>query len=268
MSTFIAGPLRSSVPATTPSESAESALFRFLHSLPVIGRVFARLSNWQYHWRNHPTQHLRRALGKCRDLFVVEIGSNDGKSGDPLYPLIRSHRSLQVLYIEPVPFLFERLKRNFQGDPRFRFEQVAIAEEKRTMPFYHVAESTRREMPALPDFVDQLGSFFRANLERHLPGTLDRFIVEVPVEAMPLSMVLERQRVERIDALLIDTEGYDWRVLRQLDLGKYQPRVIFIEHKHLSVEDKAAVRTFLGDYEIMDLGHDYLCRRRAPRPAV
>jgi FkbM family methyltransferase len=168
-----------------------------------------------------------------------------------------------VLFIEPVPFLFERLKANFEGDPRFRFEQVAIAEEKRVMPFYHCAESARREVPVLPEFFEQLGSFYRANLEKHLSGELDRYIVEVPIEALPLAAVLARQNVERLDVLVIDTEGYDWQVLRQLDFGKYQPRVIYIEHKHLSAEDRAAMREFLRDYDILDLGCDFLCTRRA-----
>ena len=237
--------------------------YKFLHSLPVIGRWFARFSNWQYHYRNHPTQHLRRALGNSRDLFIVEIGSNDGKSSDPLYPLIRRNRTWNVLFIEPVPFLFERLKANFPDDPRFRFEQVAIAEEKRVMPFYHCAEQARREMPVLPEFFEQLGSFYRGNLEKHLSGELDRYIVEVPIEALPLDAVLKRQKVERLDVLLIDTEGYDWQVLRQLDFGKYQPRVIFIEHKHLSPEDRAAMREFLRDYDILALGYDFFCTRRA-----
>jgi FkbM family methyltransferase len=237
-------------------------LYQFLRSLPLVGRLVARLSNWQYHWQNHPTQHLRRILGGRRDLFIVEIGSNDGKSGDPLYPLIRRNRSWQVLFVEPVPFLFERLKRNFAGNPRFRFEQVAIADRAGTLPFYHVSENARREEPHFPEFFEQLGSFYRANLEKHLPGEYERFIVEAPIEAMPLAAVLERQNVSRIDVLLIDTEGYDWEVLRQLDLSRFSPLVIFIEHKHLSPEDKAAMREFLRDYEITDLGHDFLCRRR------
>lgn len=237
-------------------------LYQFLHKLPLIGRLVARLSNWQYHRRNDPTRQLGRAIGSGRNLFVVEIGSNDGKSGDPLYPLIQRHRSWQVLFVEPVPFLFERLKNNFRGDPRFRFEQVAIAERPQVMPFYHVAEDARREVPYLPEFVEQLGSFSRPNLERHLGGPLDRFIVKAEIEALPLAAVLDRQRVERIDVLLIDTEGYDWQVLKQLDLTRYSPSVIYVEHKHLSPDERTAMREFLRDYEINDLGHDFLCRRR------
>ncbi|MBK7697246.1 MAG: FkbM family methyltransferase [Saprospiraceae bacterium] len=37
-----------------------------------------------------------------------------------------------------------------------------------------------------------------------------------------------------IDLLHIDTEGYDWEILKQLRLAKYFPRPIIFEHKHLS----------------------------------
>src|SRR5207249_62232 len=102
-------------------------------------------------------------IGGHRDLFIVHIGSNDGKSGDPLYPLIKRHRSWQVLFVEPVPFLFDQLRRNYGKHPRFRYEQVAIADRRQMMPFYYVSEDARREGPHLPAFWEQLGSFYRAN---------------------------------------------------------------------------------------------------------
>jgi FkbM family methyltransferase len=244
------------------SEPFRHRVYRFLRALPLVGRAVARISNWQYHYQNHPTQQLRRAIGRRENVYVVEVGSNDGKSGDPLYPLLRSNRSWQALFIEPVPYLFERLKQSYGPDPRFHYEQVAIAERRCTMPFYYVAENAGREAPSLPAFCDQLGSFIRANLERHMPPPLDRFIVEAKLEALPLADVLDRQGVSRIDVLLIDTEGYDWQVLRQVDLQRYAPQVILYEHKHLSAEDKTASREFLRDYEIADLGNDYLCRRK------
>src|SRR4030095_7080294 len=114
------------------------------------------------------TTRLKLLMGKRKTLFIVEVGSNDGKSGDPLYPLIRSHRSWQALFIEPVPFLFEQLRRNHGDNPRFRYEQVDIAESVQTMPFYYVSPDARREVPHLPDFCEQLGSFFRKNVERHM----------------------------------------------------------------------------------------------------
>jgi FkbM family methyltransferase len=206
---------------------------------------------------------MRRLLGGRKDLFVVIVGANDGKLVDPIYPLLRRNRSWQALLIEPVPYLFERLKRNYGKNSRFRYARVAIADCARTMPFYYVSEEARREVPHAPILWEAIGSFNRANLEKHLAGPYDRFIVEEMLEAIPLATVLERERVARIDVLIIDAEGYDWEVLKQLDLKCFSPLVIFYEHKLLSSADKAACRQMLHNYEIEDLGYDDLCVRRA-----
>ena len=55
-------------------------------------------------------------------------------------------------------------------------------------------------------------------------------------------------------------------MLKQLDLQRYSPLVIFDEHKFLSAADKTACREMLrGEYEIEDLGHDDFCWRKARR---
>jgi len=45
---------------------------------------------------------------------------------------------------------------------------------------------------------------------------------------------------QQIDLLVIDTEGYDYRILQQCDLERLRPTIIMFEHQHLSPGDKAA----------------------------
>ena len=44
----------------------------------------------------------------------MQIGSNDGRSGDPLYLFIRRDAWRGVL-IEPVDYVFRQLKKNYRG---------------------------------------------------------------------------------------------------------------------------------------------------------
>ena len=237
-------------------------LYQFLRSIPLLGRVVARLGNWHYHWDVHPTTRFRRILRGRKEVSIVVIGANDGKTLDPLYPLLKRNRSWKALFIEPVPYLFARLKANYGSNPRFQFEQVAIADKPQTLPFYYVSEEAGRQVSKTRRILfEQIGSFSRAKVEEHSQG-YEQYIVEVPLEAVPLATVLERRHVEKIDLLLIDCEGYDWDVLKQFDVQRYKPLIIFFEHKHLPAEIKAACREFLRDYDITDLGYDFLCRRR------
>ncbi len=53
-----------------------------------------------------------------------------------------------------------------------------------------------------------------------------------------LAHVLERHRVRKIDAFVMDVEGYDYQVLRQLDFGRFSPRIIMMEWYNLPNERK------------------------------
>ena len=82
-----------------------------------------------------------RALGQrsSRPLFVLQVGANDGVSGDPLYSTIRENAWVG-LFVEPVPSVFERLRENYADQPGLAFENAAIAEADGEATIYTVAD--------------------------------------------------------------------------------------------------------------------------------
>jgi FkbM family methyltransferase len=235
----------------------------FLKSLPLVGPAFKKLGElrWRYRcWKVDPARNLGKILRGCDDLFVVQIGSNDGTTGDPICSLLRKNPSWKALLVEPVPFLFERLRDNYRYNGNVRFDNVAIAKNAGRSNFYYVAAVAKEHIPDLPVWFDQLGSFDRTHITRHFGSVLDPFIVSAAIDTLPLSSVLARNHVTKIDVLHIDAEGYDWIVLQQLEQAKFLPKVIMFEHKHLVDNDKRAAVEFLeNNYQITDLGSDYLC---------
>lgn len=167
------------------------------------------------------------------------------------------------MFVEPVPYCMERLRSNYDGDQRFAFEEVAIGPEEAIRPFFYLSDQAKRAHPNLPDWYDQLGSFEKGHIEKHFGAKLSEFIVEGNVEVVRLQSVLNRNQIERIDFLQIDTEGYDLSVLKTLDFETILPRVILVEHKHLSRATKAELKSLLATkgYRIQNLGHDYLATR-------
>jgi hypothetical protein len=67
------------------------------------------------------------------------------------------------------------------------------------------------------------------NFNRFAPHLRD---IEVPSET--LQAILDRNRIDYIDAFLVDCEGADWVVFEQLDLKRYRPGLIKIEIGALS----------------------------------
>jgi FkbM family methyltransferase len=230
----------------------------FLKSLPIIGPALTRV----YHcWKGDTVGKLGSTLRGRKDLYVVQIGSNDGINGDPIHSLLQFNPSWKALLVEPVPFLFERLRKNYSNNPNIQFANVAITEQAGMATFYYVDPVARDHIPQLPFWFDQLGSFDRGHIVRHFGGALERFTVSTQIPTLPLSTLLDRNNVTKINLLHIDTEGHDWIVLRQLDLTRFHPDVILFEHSHLSEDDKSKALAFLErDYRITNLGSDFLCQ--------
>ncbi|HEU4768219.1 MAG TPA: FkbM family methyltransferase [Pyrinomonadaceae bacterium] len=209
-----------------------------------------------------PEQILNTIGGKS-SVFFVQVGSNDGVQGDPIHDLIVSREGWRGIFIEPIDFLFQRLRKNYGEAERFIFENVAIGTEKGSKKFYYVSEKAAEL--GLPYWHDQLGSFDKAHITRALGDEVSPYIVEEDVECLPLQDVLDRNRVDAIDLLHIDTEGFDYKVLSQVDLKRYKPSVILFEHHLLSDDEFGKARKLLRDnrYRLIQYGNDILAIRRS-----
>ncbi len=219
-----------------------------LRNMPLIGPVLRR--------RADPAWRVANAL-RSPEGVVVQIGSNEG-TGDPVHKLLGQRPAWRAVLVEPVPYVFELLRKTYGDDPRIRFENAAINQGE-PMPFYWVDDQAQKDLTDLPAHWNQLGGFVKDHITKHLPQ-LKPYVRETIVNGLTLTMLLEKHQIETLDFLHIDTEGYDWKILKQLDLGRWKPRVILYEHKHLSREELAEAREFLAPYyRIVKLRTDTFC---------
>jgi FkbM family methyltransferase len=189
----------------------------------------------------------------------VKIGACDGITDDPCSDILLANTNWRGLLIEPAPYCFDRLRANFQDSRRFCLEQVAIGAPAGEGTFYYVDAKAIESIPSLPTWFDQLGSFDRNHIMKHLDGVLDPFIIECKVQVCPLSDVLMRNRIQYVHLLHVDTEGHDYEVLKTLDFTKHAPLSIFVEHKHLSETQKTEMLCLFRKhgYSVRDCGGDY-----------
>jgi len=132
------------------------------------------------------------------------------------------------------------------------------------MTFYWVdAAAAKSALPDLPYWYDQLGSFDSQHILKHFDGALEPFIRSTDLEGLNLPTLFDRNKVEKIAVLHIDTEGYDWKILSQLDLFRHDPQFILYEKNHLSEKDLQASIQFLDEhYVLFSLGIDMLAVNR------
>jgi FkbM family methyltransferase len=212
---------------------------------------------------------LRAFAREYPEAFFVEIGSNDGDRHDHLRPLILAHAWRGVM-VEPVPYVFERLRRNYAAvADRVELENAAVGERDGPAPFFHMAQAPEAERAGLPDWYDGIGSFSRETVLSHarkIPGMEARLVAtEVPV--LTFDSLLTKHGGREPDLVVIDAEGHDHEILRTIDLEAHRPRLVVYEHFHLSDADRAAARARLeaAGWDTMEEGFDTWCLD--PRPA-
>ena len=191
-------------------------------------RTFRPIKNERY--------YLNRLARSSRDVFFIQIGAHDGRTDDYLFDLIRAENWSGVL-VEPVDYLFERLKQNYQGSPQLYFENKAVSSTTGTRKFY----SLRKNSDGLPDWYDQLGSFDREVILKHkefIPNIED-YIVSQEVACVSVKDLL-KGRSDHVDLMLIDTEGSDFEILKSIDFTRTRPGLIIYEDKHLTPGDQVA----------------------------
>jgi FkbM family methyltransferase len=166
------------------------------------------------------------------DFYFVQIGAFDGRRYDPLYAWIRAY-GWRGLLVEPQPRFFDELVENYRDVEGLDFRRIAVGVRKERRPFYTVAleEGVTRD-------AGMIASFDRETLLSHrkfIPG-LDSLLRSEEVECEALNDLLAQVPSDHIDLLQIDVEGFDYELIRVLDLDRFAPSIVRFEHLHLTTE--------------------------------
>jgi FkbM family methyltransferase len=187
--------------------------------------------------------------------FFVQIGANDGYALDPLRVQIE-RREWRGILVEPVPYVFSRLVERYGNHPRLVLEQAAIAERNGMRAFYYLREASLGE--DVWPWYHALGSFKREVVMRHRPvfPDFEERLTEAQVPCLTLDALLRKHNVEQIDLLQMDTEGYDYELLRHLDLTSVRPRMIIFEYRHMTRKERRSARRLLAAGDYLSFEHD------------
>lgn len=176
--------------------------------------------------------HLAELTRKLTDPTFCIVGANDGVTNDHVYPFVRKGRWRGVA-IEPVPGCFAELERVYRNLP-VKLVNVAIHESE-SFATLHFLDPSKA---ALPPWAKGVGSFDPGclGIVEELPGAAGA-IAELRVPCRRLEEVIAESGFPRIDLVVIDTEGYDAAVLRQVHFDEWKVRTVIFEHKLLSEDD-------------------------------
>lgn len=195
---------------------------------------------------------LTQAAESSNDFFFVQIGANDGVIYDPIHQYVNRYH-WDGLLVEPVRCYFEKLKANYRNNPQLIFENAALSDKQETRTLYRIQEG----LDFLPAWCHGLATFHLDVLLTHkwaIPNIED-YVVTERVNCLTLASLLHQHSVKKIDLLVIDTEGHDYNIIKQIDFEALKPKILLFEHQYLSVQQKADCERLLQERHYMASKH-------------
>ena len=175
----------------------------------------------------------------------LQIGANDGMERDPLLKFIRRDGWTGVL-VEPQEDVFRKLEYLHSHSRGIKLVNAAVDHRSGETPFYRISFSNAR-------WATGIASFRRDTLEKQiesgyveacanaegipLPEHREDYIEEISVRCYALGDLIRQSGLEGIDLLQIDTEGFDFEIIKMIDFSLMKPTLISFEVSHLSRED-------------------------------
>ena len=189
------------------------------------------------------------------DFFFVQIGGNDGKTNDPIHRIVK-RRKLSGIIVEPVKDYFKELQLTYGGYKNIRLANVAIYAQNQRIKIYR-ADGTRTD---LPDWTKGIASLYPSHFQKS--KTSQNSIIEEEVEGITFEKLIDSYSITSIDLIQIDTEGYDYQIIKMIDFEKIHPNIIAFEHglsdNIMTAEQYAEIFLMLvkKGYKIISLDYD------------
>jgi len=207
-------------------------------------------------------QILTDYLNTKAKIHLIQIGANDGVSIDSIYPILQNQQKVKALVVEPVPFLFEKLVRNYQSNPNVTPLQIAITSDAQeiTKPFFYLKPNELDDYN--PDY-SLWGSFSRSHIMNHIGKDSNalKFLHEEQVRCITINELYRQTGFDNIEILATDAEGYDEEILNSIDFNLFSPDLILFEHYHIPTSNmiQLILKLKSHNYRCYSRGYDTIC---------
>lgn len=195
-----------------------------------------------------------------RNVRFLQIGANDGLRNDPIREFI-VRDDWNGIFVEPVPYAFDELKRNYSSikERELSYVNAAIGNGD-SLTFW----TFRRDFlgrQCKEDRMDYLrkSSFSIDHLKKFYGHRedFDDIIESLAIPCCTLSGLLENHWTGGdLDLLVIDAEGYEKEILDEIDCIESKPKAILYESHHLTSAPEIENNLRNHGYQLLNLGGD------------
>ena len=162
---------------------------------------------------------------------IIQIGAHDGILGEEygLQEFLESIEKFRLILVEPLPQYFENLANVYGRYANLvSYCNYAISD---------VDGETGMVEQGCMSFISEKGP--------------------IKIKSKTWPSFINDMKIDKIDLLILDCEGYESQILRQIDFSKIKPQVIRYEYAH--IKDKKECDDYLAQqgYRIEFCKHDH-----------
>jgi FkbM family methyltransferase len=174
---------------------------------------------------------------KKKSVFTVNIGAMDGVLFDELHGYSSAY-GFKGLFVEPIPYLFEKLKKNISSENFF--ENSCISTYNGEIEMIYIDREAIDKGNVHNCFYGMSAVYPPKN---GLGSEGDKKVVDeygrrINVPCITFETLMERHNIKSFQLLKIDTEGHDYDIFKQVDLIKYGVELIRLEWVNLSKQQQ------------------------------
>lgn len=208
-------------------------------------RIFDTLKSlYRFYNKDYLYLEIFQFLEKNKKISFVQIGSNDGLLNDPIREFIIQGKLTHGILIEPIPFLYETLKQNYEhvkSDTLKIWNGAVLPEGASTI--YTIKKDRLSDYPKT---ATQISSFDKEHIIKHFPDSkfIQDDIEEIQVENISIDKILDTLE-GKIDLLQIDIEGGELGFIFNFPFDECKPKMIIYEFDHMNKNELNKVHNYL-----------------------
>ena len=165
-----------------------------------------------------------------KDFGLVVIGAH---SGIYLKDLISNYKNQKILLVEPVPYNYDILYREYGKNQNIYICKNAILDQVKKDFFFYIKSSSISKLGK--HWASQIGSFDKNHILNHKNKRFnveDNDIERFEVEFITFDDLIQKYSIRFIDKLQIDVEGAEFKIMNSINFQKVSINKIFFEYKH------------------------------------
>lgn len=160
-----------------------------------------------------------------------QIGALESKNHFAPVAAARMFSDYQGILVDAQPVAIEQLAQKYGDDRRLSIVHAVVTDTGEDAPFFYVDNHDGR----FPRWVTGLASLDKRNIlkfSNEFPDIQDH-VVEAVVPGATIGSLLDQKEFGTLDLLMIDTEGYDYKLLQAFPFDRMRPKIVLLEHSHL-----------------------------------